>query len=71
VLLIEEILTPFLVFQISSCAYWYYEEYGYYSTSILFLIILQLITSLYDTYTNVKKISEMAKYSCSVKVKVR
>ncbi|XP_052821050.1 polyamine-transporting ATPase 13A3-like isoform X2 [Mya arenaria] len=48
-LLFKEALTPFYVFQVFSVCVWYFDEYYYYATCIIFISIISLTTSIYQT----------------------
>lgn len=47
---------------------WYFDGYVYYAACILIISVSSAVTSLIETYTNLKKIREMAYYSCPVNV---
>jgi cation-transporting ATPase 13A3/4/5 len=47
---------------------WYCDGYVYYAGCILIISVTSAVTSLTETYKNVKKIREMAYYSCPVNV---
>ena len=67
-LLFEELTDPFYLFQLYSVILWYSTQYYYYATVIVVLAILSLVLSVYGTYKNLKKIQEISRYSCPVKV---
>jgi len=56
ILLIQEVLNPFYVFQVFSVVLWYVERYNLYATCILIISILSAGTSLYETLTNLKRV---------------
>ena len=59
---------PFYLFQVYSVILWYCTEYYYYASVIVVLAVLSLVLSVYGTYKNLKKIQEISRYSCPVKV---
>ena len=59
---------PFYLFQLYSIILWYCTKYYYYASVIVVLAIISLVLSVYGTYKNMKKIQEISRYSCSVKV---
>ena len=67
-ILFEELTDPFYLFQLYSVILWYCTEYYYYASVIVVLAIISLVLSVYGTYKNLKKIQEISRYSCPVKV---
>ena len=67
-ILFDELTDPFYLFQLYSVILWYCTEYYYYASVIVVLAIISLILSVYGTYKNMKKIQEISRYSCPVKV---
>ncbi len=47
-LLISEVLNPFYLFQIWSCALWYVSEYEYYATCILLFSVITVTFEVID-----------------------
>ena len=47
---------------------WYCDGYVYYATCIFIISVTSAVTSLIETYKNLKKIREMAYFSCLVNV---
>lgn len=68
-LLINELFTPFLIFQLFSCTLWFYEGYSLYAGTILFLTIILLSFNLYETRSNIQRVREMAHHESEVKIK--
>ncbi|KAL4221380.1 hypothetical protein ACF0H5_019638 [Mactra antiquata] len=48
-LLFKEVLSPFYIFQIFSCSLWYYDEYEYYASCIVFISIVSIVATIYET----------------------
>jgi cation-transporting ATPase 13A2 len=48
-LFVEEILTPFYIFQIWACALWAVDEYYYYAACIISISLISMILSLVET----------------------
>ena len=67
-ILFEELTDPFYLFQLYSVILWYCTQYYYYASVIVVLAIISLTLSVYSTYKNMKKIQEISRYSCPVKV---
>ena len=67
-ILFDELTDPFYLFQLYSVILWYCTDYYYYASVIVVLAILSLVLSVYGTYKNMKKIQEISRYSCPVKV---
>jgi magnesium-transporting ATPase (P-type) len=57
-LFVEEILTPFYIFQIWACVLWAVDEYYYYAACIISISLISMILSLVETkrVINLKKI---------------
>ena len=67
-ILFDELTDPFYLFQLYSVILWYCTNYYYYASVIVILAVLSLVLSVYGTYKNLKKIQEISRYSCPVKV---
>lgn len=53
---IEEILTPFYIFQIFSIVVWLYIQYYYYACFICMASLLSVVVTLKDTQKNQRKL---------------
>ncbi|CAD8075516.1 unnamed protein product [Paramecium sonneborni] len=67
-LLLDEILTPFNIFQLSALALWAYDDYLNYSLFILTITIIQISIELRDVRQNLFKIQKMIRFNIDVKV---
>ncbi|KAJ2610985.1 hypothetical protein EV177_003697, partial [Coemansia sp. RSA 1804] len=67
-LLVEEVLNPFYVFQAGSVVLWSLENYYYYATCILLISASGIVQTLLETKRNTRKIKEMARFSCPVRI---
>ena len=67
-ILLNELSDPFYLFQLYSIILWILTDYYTYSFIIILLTLASLIISLKETYSNVKKIEELSKYSCPLKI---
>ncbi|KRX08170.1 P-type ATPase, cytoplasmic domain N [Pseudocohnilembus persalinus] len=65
---IDEILSPFYMFQVFSVILWYLELYYYYSTVILLTSLLSIYVTLKEAKTNYQKLKEMSHYETQVTV---
>ncbi len=69
ILMIQEILTPFFIFQIFSIVLWFCDEYEIYAGAILFTTIVSLAISLVETRANLLNLQKLSHYECEVEVK--
>ena len=67
-ILLNELSDPFYLFQLYSIILWILTEYYLYSLIIIILTLISLIISLRETYSNLKKIEKLSKYSCPVNI---
>ncbi|KAJ2855263.1 hypothetical protein J3B02_002262 [Coemansia erecta] len=67
-LLIDEVLNPFYMFQVGSIILWSMENYYYYAMCILAISASGIIETLVETRRNMRKIKEMAHFSCPVRI---
>ncbi len=58
-LFIREILSPFYIFQIFSCALWFYELYIYFATCIVLISTVSIIYSLHSIRRNERALISM------------
>jgi len=65
-LFFDELLHPFYIFQIYSCALWYWDDYRYYASAIVIITTISLTTSLVQTKKNLRNLKNIAFYSCKV-----
>ncbi|XP_051894917.1 cation-transporting ATPase 13A2 isoform X2 [Pristis pectinata] len=68
-LLVEEILNPFYIFQIFSIILWITEEYYYYAGCILFISVISISISLYQTHKQSVTLQNMVKLTLNVHVR--
>lgn len=68
-LLIENVLTPFYLFQIFSITLWYFSEYEIYASCILVTSAVGTTMEMLDIKRNLKKLKLMAYYECPITVK--
>lgn len=54
--LLDEILSPFYIFQMFSVALWFYEEYTKYAIVIAVMSALSIMETVYDYITNFRKL---------------
>ncbi|XP_072887917.1 polyamine-transporting ATPase 13A2 isoform X1 [Hemitrygon akajei] len=67
-LLVEEVLNPFYIFQIFSIVLWITEEYYYYAACILFISVISISISLYQTHKQSVTLRNMVKLTLNVRV---
>ena len=66
-ILFEEFADPFYLFQIYSITLWLITGYEKYAIVIAVMSIFSLITGAYETYSSMKNIKNMARYSIPIK----
>ncbi|KAI7870527.1 P-type ATPase-like protein [Spinellus fusiger] len=67
-LLTDEVLDPFYVFQIASIILWCMDDYYYYAFCIFIISAVSVITTLIETIHTTKKMREMSRFKCDVRV---
>lgn len=65
-ILIDEVFTPFYLFQYFSLTVWIYQEYLNYSYAIIITTLLSIFSEISDTVINTNKIRMMALYTCEI-----
>lgn len=67
-LLMDEAFHPFYVFQIASIILWSADEYYYYAACIFVISVVSVTTTLIETRATMKRLREIAKFDCDVRV---
>lgn len=67
-LLLDEVLHPFYVFQVFSIVLWCADEYYYYASCIFIISLVSIVNSLVETKATIKRLQEISKFSCEVRV---
>ncbi|KAH7348078.1 hypothetical protein BKA66DRAFT_432511 [Pyrenochaeta sp. MPI-SDFR-AT-0127] len=67
-LLVDEVFHPFYVFQIASLILWSLDEYYYYACAIFIISAVSIITTLVETKASMKRLREVSKFECEVRV---
>jgi len=65
-LLMDEVLSPFYVFQLFSVVIWIFDSYLIYSAIIVFLSAISIGTTLYETRQTSLKLKSMAEFKSQV-----
>jgi len=68
VLLVEEVLNPFYVFQAWSVTVWMLDEYVYYAMCVAIISLTSALISLVSTRRSLQRISDMAYHQARVRV---
>ena len=68
VLLVEEVLNPFYVFQVWSVTIWMLDDYFYYALCVACISISSALISLVSNRRNLERISDMAYHQANVRV---
>jgi len=66
--LMDEVLHPFYIFQVFSIILWCVEDYYYYAFCIFVMSVFSTYSTLKTSKDNLKKISNMSKFTCPVVV---
>ena len=66
--IIIKVLSPFYIFQVFSCALWYYDDYVYYASCIVFLSAVSIAYSLYSIRQNERALRDIIHSAASVTV---
>ena len=67
-LMINEVLNPFYLFQIFSCILWLNDGSEIYSFIIIFYLMCSLIATLWEYHENNTRVRKMARYSIPIKL---
>ena len=67
-LLVREVLHPFFVFQIYSIVLWSFEQYFYFAACILVIAAVSIVTTLMETRSRLKALSDLAHFTSTVTV---
>lgn len=67
-LLIEEFLNPFYLFQIFSLAVWYHIDYTLFAIVLTVLAVFSIGSSVYDGWSANRRVRKLAKYTCEVEI---
>lgn len=67
-LLADEVLHPFYIFQVFSIFLWLADDYYYYAGCIFIISLVSIINSLIETKSTMKRLQEISKFSCEVRV---
>lgn len=65
---IEEILSPFYLFQLFSIALWFYMNYLYYAIFITISSMISATVNLYDANQNYERLRKLSYYESDVDV---
>ncbi|KAL5467469.1 hypothetical protein EMCRGX_G031695 [Ephydatia muelleri] len=68
IVLLQEVLHPFYVFQVFCTAIWLAEEYYYYAALIVVMSLLSVVASLLQTRRNMMMLHHLARQICQVTV---
>ncbi|KAL4480550.1 hypothetical protein ABPG72_022305 [Tetrahymena utriculariae] len=67
-IIIDEILSPFYIFQIFSISLWYFDEYRIYASVILFSSVISICLEVREAKRNIRKLKEISHQSGEFKV---
>ena len=67
-LLTDEVLHPFYVFQVFSVFLWLADDYFYYASCIFFISLISIVNSLIETKSTMRRLQEISKFVCEVRV---
>jgi len=63
---VDDILSPFYLFQVASVILWMTNTYYYYAGAILIITIVSATAEIYETRRNLLNIRKMAMYECEI-----
>ncbi|KAM4651586.1 polyamine-transporting ATPase 13A2 isoform 2-T5 [Discoglossus pictus] len=69
ILLIDEVLNPFYIFQVFSMILWLVDNYYYYAGCIFFISVVSISLSLYETRKQSVTLHNMVKMAVSIQVR--
>ena len=55
----REVLSPFYIFQVFSCALWFFDDYYYYASCIVFISAVSIAYSLYSIRGNERALRDI------------
>lgn len=67
-LLIDEVLSPFHLFQWFSMILWFWDDYANYATCIGLISLWGICQNLYDCVKNINNVRNIARFECKLKV---
>ncbi|KAF9933570.1 hypothetical protein FBU30_005213 [Linnemannia zychae] len=67
-LLVQEVLHPFYIFQVFSMVLWLADDYIYYAGCIFVISTVSVLTELIETKKTMRRMRNMSKFICNVKV---
>lgn len=59
VMFFREVLSPFYIFQVFSCALWFYDDYVYYASCIVFISTVSITSSLFSIRHNERALRDI------------
>ena len=65
-ILFEEVITPFYIFQVFSVVIWFLDNYASYASLIIFMSIISIAATIYETKRALKDLNRMSIYKTEV-----
>ena len=65
---VDEVLSPFYIFQVGSIFLWMFDTYYYYASAIILMTIISAVVEIFETRRNLLNVRSMAMYECPVNV---
>eukprot|EP00826_Nyctotherus_ovalis_P018309 TRINITY_DN15468_c0_g1_i13.p1 TRINITY_DN15468_c0_g1~~TRINITY_DN15468_c0_g1_i13.p1 ORF type:complete len:957 (-),score=308.46 TRINITY_DN15468_c0_g1_i13:525-3395(-) len=65
---VDEVLSPFYIFQVASVVLWVIDEYYFYSASIFIMSFVSVLMEIAETRANILNVRAMSAYECPVNV---
>ena len=65
---VDEVLSPFYIFQVASITLWMLDTYYWYAGAILVMTIVSVVAEIFETRRNLLNIRTMALYQCPINV---
>eukprot|EP01022_Parablepharisma_sp_SALTPOND_P025544 TRINITY_DN598_c0_g1_i1.p2 TRINITY_DN598_c0_g1~~TRINITY_DN598_c0_g1_i1.p2 ORF type:complete len:979 (+),score=86.34 TRINITY_DN598_c0_g1_i1:10743-13679(+) len=64
---LDEVLSPFYIFQIASIILWMCDTYYWYAGAILIMTVISVVAEIVETRRNLLNVRKMAMYQCNIK----
>ncbi|XP_064384739.1 polyamine-transporting ATPase 13A3-like isoform X2 [Halichondria panicea] len=68
VLLLEEVLHPFYIFELLATIFWCFTQYYYYAGAVFLISVISVVVSLIQTRRNLQQLHDLIAQSCTVTV---
>lgn len=70
-LIINELMNPFYMFQIFALGIWYWEAYTTFAIVLSVLALFSITSTVFDLVMSNRRVVKLAKYSCDVELRTK